>query len=59
VDRSTPLLHEVVLEIDANPTSFDVEWERRSVTFGSRLASLQNTENEANSLLPSGRASKN
>ena len=53
VDMSTPLLPEVVPEIDANPVSF---YSRGgvgiTVTWG--LGRLQNTENAASLLLPLG-----
>jgi len=49
VDMSTPLLPEVVPEIDTNPVSG---------RGGGGLGSLQNTENEANLLLPLGTKAK-
>jgi len=55
VDMSTPLLPEVVTEIDANPVSFYLGGGKVggiTITWG--LGSLQNTENAANFLLPLG-----
>jgi len=53
VDMSTPLLPEVVPEIDANPVSFysGGGW---VITITWDLGSLQNTENAAGLLLPLG-----
>jgi len=49
---STPLLPQVVAEIDANLVSF--YWGGEGLGVGHGLGSLQNTENEANLLLPLG-----
>jgi len=54
VDMSTPLLPEVVPEIDAYPLSFYSGGGGLGITITWGLASLQNTENEANLLLPLG-----
>jgi len=54
VDMSTPLLPEVVPEIDANPVSFYLEGGIGGISITWGLGSLQNTENAANLLLPVG-----
>jgi len=51
---STPLLPEVVPEIDANPVSFYSGGEGWGITITCDLGTLQNTENAANLLLPLG-----
>jgi len=54
VDMSTPLLPEVVPEIDANPVGFYSGVGVGGITITWGLGNLQNTENAANLLLPLG-----
>ena len=51
---STPLLPEVVPEIDANPVSFDLGGGELGIATTWGLESFQNTENAAYLLLPLG-----